>query len=129
MSQRHPIIAITCSYGAGTTTVKDTLDIIFQQVGAQAAFVEGDSFHRYDRSEMKKEKKKAKKNGKRLSHFGPEGNLFNKQLELFQSYGKNGTGQRRQYIHDEEEAAIYGCKPGTFSSWEKIPNGTDLLFL
>lgn len=76
MSQRHPIIAITGSSGAGTTTVKDTLNIIFQRVGAQAAFVAGDSFHRYVRSEIKKEKKKAKKNGKRLSHFGPEGNLF-----------------------------------------------------
>ncbi len=128
MSQRHPIIAITGSSGAGTSTVKGTLDTIFQHVGAQAAFVAGDSFHRYDRSEMKKQRKKAKKNGKRLSHFGPEGNLFDKQLELFQSYGKYGTGQRRQYIHDDEEAAIYACDPGTFSQWETIPNGTDLLF-
>lgn len=128
MSQRHPIIAVTGSSGAGTTTVKDTLDNIFNRVGAQAAFVAGDSFHRYDRQEMKKQRKKAKKEGKRLSHFGPEGNLFNKQLELFQSYGKNGSGQRRNYIHDEDEAAIYGSKPGTFTPWEPLPIGTDLLF-
>lgn len=87
----------------------------------QAAFVAGDSFHRYNRIEMKKEKKEAKKEGKNLSHFGPEGNLFDKQLELFQSYGKDGTGKRRHYIHD-------GGEPGTFTSWEEIPNGTDLLF-
>lgn len=128
MSQRHPIIAVTGSSGAGTTTVKDTLDNIFNRVGAQAAFVAGDSFHRYDRQEMKKQRKKAKKEGKRLSHFGPEGNLFNKQLELFQSYGKNGSGQRRNYIHDEDESAIYGSKPGTFTPWEPLPIGTDLLF-
>lgn len=128
MSQRHPIIAVTGSSGAGTTTVKDTLDNIFNRVGAQAAFVAGDSFHRYDRQEMKKQRKKAKKEGKRLSHFGPEGNLFDKQLELFHSYGKNGSGQRRNYIHDEDEAAIYGCKPGTFTPWEPLPIGTDLLF-
>ena len=128
MSQRHPIIAVTGSSGAGTTTVKDTLDNIFNRVGAQAAFVAGDSFHRYDRLEMKKQRKKAKKEGKRLSHFGPEGNLFDKQFELFQSYGKNGSGQRRNYIHDEDEAAIYGCKPGTFTPWEPLPIGTDLLF-
>lgn len=128
MSQRHPIIAVTGSSGAGTTTVKDTLDSIFHRVGAQSAFVAGDSFHRYNRIEMKKEKKKAKKEGRRLSHFGPEGNLFDKQLELFQSYGKNGTGNRRNYIHDESEASIYGGKPGTFTPWEPVPLGTDLLF-
>ncbi|NOQ80613.1 MAG: phosphoribulokinase [Gammaproteobacteria bacterium] len=128
MSQRHPIIAVTGSSGAGTTTVKDTLDNIFNRVGAQAAFVAGDSFHRYNRIEMKKEKKKAKKEGRNLSHFGPEGNLFDKQLELFQSYGKDGTGKRRHYIHDEGEASIYGGEPGTFTPWEAIPNGTDLLF-
>lgn len=128
MSQRHPIIAVTGSSGAGTTTVKDTLDSIFHRVGAQSAFVAGDSFHRFNRVEMKKEKKKSKKDGRRLSHFGPEGNLFDKQLELFQDYGKNGTGNRRHYIHDESEASIYGCKPGTFTPWEPIPLGTDLLF-
>ena len=128
MSQRHPIIAVTGSSGAGTTTVKDTLDNIFHRVGAQAAFVAGDSFHRFNRIEMKKEKKKAKKEGRRLSHFGPEGNLFDKQIELFQSYGKDGTGKRRHYVHDEGEASIYGCEPGTFTPWESIPNGTDLLF-
>jgi len=128
MSRRHPIVAVTGSSGAGTTTVKDTLETIFQRVGAQAAFVAGDSFHRFDRVEMKKERKKAKKEGRSLSHFGPEGNLFDKQLELFQSYGKTGTGQRRNYVHDEEEAIIYGTKPGTFTDWEPIPHGTDLLF-
>ena len=128
MSQRHPIIAVTGSSGAGTTTVKDTLDTIFQRVGAQSAFVAGDSFHRYDRAEMKKERKKAQKEGRRLSHFGPEGNLFGKQLELFKSYGEKGTGNYRHYIHDEVEASVYDGKPGTFTPWEAIPHGSDLLF-
>ena len=82
MSRKHPIIAVTGSSGAGTSTVKNALEQIFHRVGAQAAFVEGDSFHRYDRKEMKKELKKAKKEGRNLSHFGPEGNLFDKQKEL-----------------------------------------------
>lgn len=128
MSHRHPIIAITGSSGAGTTTVKDTLDTVFRRVGATAAFVAGDSFHRYDRAEMRKARAKAVKEGRRLSHFGPEGNLFDKQLELYQSYGKTGTGERRQYIHDAIEANIYGGPPGTFTPWEPIPHGTDLLF-
>jgi phosphoribulokinase len=128
MSNRHPIIAVTGSSGAGTSTVKGTLDTIFQRIGATAAFVAGDSFHRFDRCAMKKELKKAKKEGSRLSHFGPEGNVFDKQLELYKSYAATGTGKRRNYIHDEVEADIYGGKPGTFTDWEDIPPGTDLLF-
>ena len=128
MSKKHPIVAVTGSSGAGTSTVKGALQHIFDRVGAKAAFVEGDSFHRYNRKEMKEELAKAEKKGKRLSHFGPEGNLFDKQLELFRSYGETGTGMLRRYVHDEEEAALYGAKPGTFTEWEEIPSGTDLLF-
>lgn len=128
MSRKHPIVAVTGSSGAGTSTVKRALEHIFARVGARAAFIEGDSFHRYDRKEMRKEVPKAMKEGRRMSHFGPEGNLFDKQLELFRSYGEDGTGLHRHYIHDEYEAAIYGGEPGTFTEWAPIPTGTDLLF-
>ena len=128
MSRKHPIIAVTGSSGAGTSTVKTALEHIFDRVGAVAAFVEGDSFHRHDRKAMRRELEKAKKESRNLSHFGPEGNLFDKQLELFQSYGESGTGMRRRYVHNEEEAVLYGSKPGTFTDWEPIPPNTDLLF-
>jgi len=128
MSRKHPIIAVTGSSGAGTSTVKNALEHIFKRVGARAAFIEGDSFHRYDRKTMKKELAKAKKEGRTLSHFGPEGNLFDKQLELFRSYGESGTGLRRYYIHNEEEAARHEAEPGTFTEWEPMPPDTDLLF-
>lgn len=128
MSRRHPIVAITGSSGAGTTTVKDALSNIFERVGANASFVEGDSFHRYNRKEMKREVAAAKKEGRTLSHFGPEGNLFDKQYELFSSYGETGSGLIRHYIHNEEEAARYKQKPGTFTDWEPLPSDTDLLF-
>jgi phosphoribulokinase len=128
MSRKHPIVAVTGSSGAGTSTVKKALEHIFRRAGARAALIEGDSFHRYDRKEMKKELEKAKKENTNLSHFGPEGNLFEKQLELFRSYGQSGTGERRYYIHNEEEAALHGIPPGTFSDWEPIPPDTDLLF-
>jgi phosphoribulokinase len=128
MSQRHPIVAITGSSGAGTTTVKNAVSNIFVRVGAKAAFVEGDSFHRYNRKEMKHEMASAKKEGRNLSHFGPEGNLFDKQYELFSSYGENGSGHIRHYVHNEEEAVLYKQKPGTFTEWEAIPPDTDLLF-
>ena len=128
MSRKHPIIAVTGSSGAGTSTVKNALEHIFQRVGARAAFVEGDSFHRFDRVAMKRELALAKEEGRNLSHFGPEGNLFDKQLELFRSYGESGTGERRHYVHNIEESALYGADPGTFTDWEPIPPDTDLLF-
>lgn len=128
MSRKHPILAVTGSSGAGTSTVKNALEHIFRRVGARAAFIEGDSFHRFNRKEMRAELKQAVKDGRHLSHFGPEGNLFEKQLALFQSYGRSGAGERRHYVHDEEEASLYGAEPGTFTEWEPIPPDTDLLF-
>lgn len=128
MSRKHPIIAVTGSSGAGTSTVKNALEHIFKRVGARAAFIEGDSFHRYDRATMKEELARAKESGRNLSHFGPEGNLFDKQLELFRSYGQTGTGLRRFYVHNAEEAARHECEPGTFTEWDPIPPDTDLLF-
>jgi phosphoribulokinase len=128
MSRKHPIIAVTGSSGAGTSTVKKALEQVFQRAGACAAFIEGDSFHRYDRATMKEELAKAKEEGRTLSHFGPEGNLFDKQLELFRSYGESGAGLRRFYVHNEEEAAHRESKPGTFTDWEPIPPDSDLLF-
>jgi phosphoribulokinase len=128
MSKKHPIIAVTGSSGAGTSTVKNALEHIFRRVGARAAMIEGDSFHRFDRQQMKVELEKAKKEGNNMSHFGPEANLFERQLELFRQYAQTGTGERRYYIHNEEEAALYGQEPGTFTPWEPIPPDTDLLF-
>ena len=45
MSERHPIIAITGSSGAGTSTVTRTFSNIFRREGVKAAIIEGDSFH------------------------------------------------------------------------------------
>jgi phosphoribulokinase len=52
MSNKHSIITVTRSSGAGTSTVKDALEHIFRRVGARAATIEGDSFHRFNRQEM-----------------------------------------------------------------------------
>ncbi len=128
MSKHHPIIAITGSSGAGTSTVKMTMEHIFRREGYNAAIVEGDSFHRYDRHEMRQELQKAHEEGRKLSHFGPEGNLFEKLEELFREYSESGTGMRRVYLHDDAQAAHHVKEPGTFLPWEPIPEGTDLLF-
>jgi phosphoribulokinase len=128
MSKKHPIVAVTGSSGAGTTTVKRAFDHIFFREGITPAVFEGDSFHRYDRVEMREMVKKALVEGRNLSHFGAEANLFEELEAAFQTYGETGRGKRRYYLHSDEEAAPYGQKAGEFTSWENIPEGTDLLF-
>jgi phosphoribulokinase len=128
MSAKHPIVAVTGSSGAGTTTVKNAFEHMFRREGMKAAIVEGDAFHRYDRIDMKAMVAKAQENGEDLSHFGPEANLFDKIEALFRDYGESGTGQVRKYLHDEEEAKPYNQDPGTFTPWEAIDGGSDLLF-
>jgi phosphoribulokinase len=129
MSVKHPIIAITGSSGAGTTTVMSTFTQIFRRENVKAAVVEGDSFHRYDRADMRaRMEEEARAGNQHFSHFGPQTNLFEELEGLFRSYGANGSGRIRKYLHDDIEAAPYGQKPGTFTPWEDIPAGTDVLF-
>ena len=129
MSERYPIIAITGSSGAGTTSVTRTFDSIFRREGVNAAIVEGDSFHRHDRFAMKRMMLDAEQAGnKHFSHFGPENNLFAELETLFGEYGSSGTGRCRKYLHNDKEAEPYRQDPGTFTPWQDIPQGTDLLF-
>jgi phosphoribulokinase len=128
MSKKHPVVAVTGSSGAGTTTVKRAFEHIFFREGITPAVFEGDSFHRYNRAEMREMVKKALGEGHTLSHFGPQANIFEELEATFRTYGETGRGKRRYYLHSDEEAAPYGQKPGEFTAWEDIPEGTDLLF-
>jgi phosphoribulokinase len=129
MSERHPIIAITGSSGAGTSTVTRTFAGIFRREGVKAAIIEGDSFHRYDRKEMKVRQAQAEQEGnKHFSHFGVDNNLFGDIETLFKTYGQTGQGRARKYLHNHEEAAPYKQEPGTFTAWENLPSDTDMLF-
>ena len=128
MSKKHPIIAVTGSSGAGTSIAKSAFMYIFRRNGINPAIIDGDCFHRYDRSEMDKLSAEAEKKGGHLTHFGPEGNLFEELEKVFIEYGEKGTGKKRFYIHDEKEASEHGNPPGTLTSWEPIENNTDLLF-
>src|SRR5690606_5328426 len=129
VSRKHPIISVTGSSGAGTTSVMRTFQQIFRREGVSAAFVEGDSFHRYDRTAMKAAMADAQARGDHsFSHFGPEANLFDELEDLFRTYGETGAGKVRRYLHDEAEAAPRGQQPGTFTPWESLPDDTDLLF-
>jgi phosphoribulokinase len=129
MSIKHPIISITGSSGAGTSSVKQTFEQIFRRERIEVAYIEGDSFHRYDRDEMKAALAEAHLRGNpNFSHFGPEANLLPELETLFREYGETGGGRYRHYVHDENEAAFYGSPPGSFTPWEELPANTDLLF-
>ncbi|CAK0776458.1 putative phosphoribulokinase [Gammaproteobacteria bacterium] len=128
MSVQHPIIAITGSSGAVTSTVHSAFEHIFRRMNTTPLIVEGASFHRYNRSTMKQYTTLAEKEGRTFSHFGPEANLFEELEQQFKQYGENGTCKRRHYLHTTEDAACWGKKPGEFTAWENAPEGTDLLF-
>lgn len=129
MSIKHPIISITGSSGAGTSSVKQTFEQIFRREKVEVAYIEGDAFHRYDRNEMEVVIAKAHAEGNtHFSHFGPEANLLAELEALFKQYSETGTGRFRHYVHDENEAAIYGASPGDFTPWQDLPENTDLLF-
>jgi phosphoribulokinase len=129
MSVKHPVIAITGSSGAGTSTVTTTFQQIFRREGVKAVIVEGDAFHRYDRKEMRAMMAEMSvQRHRHFSHFGPDANLFEDIEKLFRSYGESGTAKVRKYLHNDEEAAPYKQETGTFTPWEDIPPGTDVLF-
>lgn len=128
MSAKHPIISITGSSGAGTTSVKRIFEQIFRREKVEAAFIEGDAFHRYDRAGMKAKVADEDKSGNpSFTHFNAEANELETLDEVFSEYGRKGTGKTRTYVHDDDEAQLYGCAPGTFTPWRDF-EPSDLLF-
>ena len=135
MSRKYPVIAVTGSSGAGTTTVKRAFETIFHNESINAAYIEGDCFHNMTRDEFRAAVENADDRKRRApSHFGPEANHFDKLEECFRTYGETGTCKRRHYIHDDEEAAEHNLRlhaslnPGEFTPWEDLPLGSDVLF-
>jgi phosphoribulokinase len=135
MSSKHPVIAVTGSSGAGTTTVKRAFENIFRREKITAAVIEGDSLHSLNRVEFREAAAKAAKAGNNtFSHFGPEANHFDKIEAMFKTYGETGMCKRRYYVHSEEEAEklnkhfkLNDLKPGVFTPWEDIESNSDLL--
>ena len=129
MSRKHPIISVTGSSGAGTTTVKHTFDQIFRREGINTVSIEGDAFHRYNRADMKTELEKRQAEGNpTFSHFSLESNILDELERVFREYGETGTGRTRHYVHNEEEAELHGVPPGHFTDWKPFEEGTDMLF-
>ncbi|MBE1300468.1 MAG: phosphoribulokinase [Alteromonadaceae bacterium] len=128
MSVKHPIIAITGSSGAGTTTTTNAIRHIFRNLNINAAMISGDSFHRYTRPEMEVEIRKAQEQGRHISYFGPKANDFEALAKTFSDYSETGQGKHRQYLHTFDEAVPFNQMPGTFTPWQDLPENTDCLF-
>ncbi len=129
MSVKHPIISVTGSSGAGTTSVKRTFEQIFRREGVNAAYIEGDAFHRYDRDDMRRVMYEEEARGNHhFSHFGPSANLLEELESVFRAYSETGLAKTRHYVHDPEEAELYGAPPGAFTPWKALDEGSELLF-
>lgn len=128
MSKKHPIIAITGSAGAGTTTVRHVFSDIFRRQGVNPQIIKGDSFYRHEKAEMERLIAESTQRGKPISYFGPEANLFEKQEAVFAQYAKSGSAEMRHYVSDEADVAQFGRPIGTFTPWKKMAPGSDLLF-
>jgi phosphoribulokinase len=129
MSKKHPIISVTGSSGAGTTTVKTTFDQIFRRERIKSVSIEGDAFHRFDRVAMKEELQRRTDEGDAtFSHFSFDANELGELERVFREYGETGTGRTRHYVHDEAESEKYGVPPGHFTAWAPFEEDSDVLF-
>lgn len=129
MSRKHPIISVTGSSGAGTSTVKHTFDQIFRRERIRSVSIEGDAFHRYNRADMQAELTRRAADGDlTFSHFSYEANELVRLEGVFRTYGETGAGQTRHYVHDAREAERYGVPPGNFTDWAPFEERSDLLF-
>ena len=127
MSVKHPIVAFTGSSGAGTTTFRRVFDRLFREEGITRFRVDGNAFRRYDRKAMKYQVERALEQGRCLSHFSPEANYLERLEGLFREYSRTGTGLCRRYVENEELAEVYDQPVGSFTPWEEIPQGSELL--
>ena len=129
MSTKYPIISVTGSSGAGTSTVKATFDQIFRREKIKAVSIEGDAFHRYNRADMKAELDKRLAAGDHsFSHFSFDANELGELERVFREYGETGAGQTRYYVHSDAEAAKLGTPSGEFTDWAPFEEGSDILF-
>jgi phosphoribulokinase len=129
MSKKHPIISVTGSSGAGTSTVKNTFDQIFRRENVNSVSIEGDAFHRYNRQEMKAELEGRLAAGDHsFSHFSYEANELAELENVFKTFGTTGGGRTRTYVHNGEESATHDTPPGEFTNWRDFSDGRDILF-
>lgn len=128
MSARHPIIAVTGSMYSASSMTQVVFSDIFRKLDVQANFVFGNGFRRYTAEEVPIVFKQAAEAGQPISHFGPETNYFDRLENLFREYARRGTGLSREYIETDEQRTRFNKPIGTYSNWEELDAGSDMLF-
>mgnify|MGYP001201997827 CR=1 FL=1 len=123
MKKKKPIIALTGPSGAGKTNIKSIFEAIFKENQIKAVYIQGDSFHKYTRTEMEALDKKMSP----LTHFSPESNHLDLLADLFKNFSISGNGIARQYAHSEKDANKLGINVGCFSEWKEIEQTYDIL--
>ena len=127
MSAKHPVIAVTGSSGAGTTTTSLAWVKIFAQLNLHAAEVEGDSFHRYTRPEMDMAIRKARDQGKHISYFGPEANDWPAGADLCRLWSPRQRSVA-EILHTPMTKPCRGIRcRGPYR--QPLPEPTDVLFM
>ena len=78
---------------------------------------------------MKDKVAEEEKNGNpNFTHFNAEANELEILEEVFDEYGRKGTGRTRTYIHDEEEAQALRRAARHLHGMARLPADSDLLF-
>ena len=125
MSAKHPIIAITGSSGAGTTSVTRTFEHIFRREGINAAIVEGDTFHRYDRDgdEARRWPRPRRRATSTSATSAPRRTCSPSSRRCSAATARPAPAASASTCTTPAEAAPYGQEPGTFTPWEDIARG------
>jgi phosphoribulokinase len=127
VSAEFPIVAITGASDHSSTSITQALQRIFYRERIKAVYIPGSGFHRYERGEMREQVRKARAEGRRMSHFGPEGNHLDKLESMFFEYAATGGGKYRYYIHSDEVSKRFNQPAGTFTPWACLDSDSDLL--
>ncbi|OQX32420.1 MAG: phosphoribulokinase [Candidatus Sedimenticola endophacoides] len=123
MSHKFPIISITGSSGSGSHKVGNIFAHIAWRQKINPLLITGSGFHRYERDEMNRMAEESHP----LTHFSPLANHMDLLEKLFREFSESGQGRFRHYIHSEADVRQHNRPMGTFTPWEEIPEGTDLL--
>ena len=126
MSVKHPIISVTGSSGAGTTSVKNTFEQIFRREKVEAAFIEGDAFHRFDRMRCATMAAEALKGNGHFSHFGLEPTSSPSSRRCSGTMAAAPAARGTTCTTTAKRSAT--APAGHLHRWQTLPDGTDLLF-
>lgn len=128
MSERHPVIGVTGTFGAGMRNVRIAFHHLMQRLELNALHVEGSSYYRYTRDEMTPRIDASARDHGHFGHFSLEANRLDLLEEGLRLYGETGRMMQRHYAETEADAQRLGVPPGQFTPWVMAGEGSDLLF-